>query len=77
MNHDTFIADVESALAAAGISAAKLCRTADIAQSTWHRWKVDGVTPRGKTRTSVVNALHRLGLGGEFPLATVDQDEAA
>jgi len=77
MNADSFIAEVENALAAAGVSAAKLCRSADIAQSTWHRWKLNGVTPRGKTRRSVVDALHRLGLGDQFPIHETNQDKAA
>jgi hypothetical protein len=77
MDQDTFIADVEAALSSAGISAARLCRVADIAQSTWHRWKLEGVTPRGKTRGRVVDALHSLGAGDRLPKSAEDMGEAA
>lgn len=62
MNNPTFVAEVEAQLALAGKSAARLCRRADIAQSTWHRWKMDGVTPRGATRDRVLQALREMGV---------------
>lgn len=38
MDHDIIIA-VEAALAAKGVSVARLCRQADVSQTTWHRLK--------------------------------------
>lgn len=62
MDHTNFISDVEAALAEAKISVATMCRRADLAQSTWHRWKLNGVAPRDSSRTRVLTALTGLGV---------------
>ena len=59
---DTFIADVEAALERDGVSAARLCRTADIAESTWHRCTREGVKLRPSTRNRIEGALKTLGI---------------
>ena len=51
---------LEAALSAAGVSVARLCRRADISQSTWHRWKVANMTPRGGTWNRLMAALAEL-----------------
>ena len=62
MDEPNFIPTVEAALSEAGISIASMCRRAEIAQSSWHRWKLNGVTPRESSRARVSAALESLGV---------------
>jgi hypothetical protein len=48
MDHRPDIAGLEERLSREGVSVARLCRRADIAQSTWHRWKKGESIPRPK-----------------------------
>jgi hypothetical protein len=47
-------------LALHGISVARLCRRADLAESTWHRWTKNGLLPRPKTWRRVTEAVDAL-----------------
>ena len=60
MDAQVAIADIERSLALARTSVSKLCRKADIAESTWHRWKLRGVHPRGSSWTRVKDALRQI-----------------
>lgn len=51
---------MEAALASKGISVAELCRQANIAETTWGRWKAKKVSPNYKTWGAVSAAYSRL-----------------
>ena len=51
---------VKQRLAQHGISVARLCRRADLAESTWHRWTVMGGVPRESSWNRVLEALEAL-----------------
>jgi hypothetical protein len=48
MDHRSDILVLEARLSREGVSVARLCRRAEIAQSTWHRWKTGESVPRPK-----------------------------
>ena len=54
------IESVRAELSARGISVARLCRRADIAESTWHRWTLGGVEPRSAKWQTLVKAMREL-----------------
>lgn len=72
MTQPSFITDVETALESGGFSVAAMCRRAEIAQSSWHRWKLQGVTPRNTSRARVLQAMASLGV----PLPIADEVSA-
>lgn len=52
--------EIESALRQRGKSVADLCREADIARSTWDRWKRGETAPNFKTWETVLAAARRI-----------------
>lgn len=54
------IPEVEATLAQHGISVAQFCREANIAETTWGRWKNERFLPSYRAARSVVEALERL-----------------
>lgn len=58
--HPNNIGDMEAALSARGIPVAELCRRAEIAQTTWGRWKGGKVSPTFKTWDTVSAVYHAL-----------------
>lgn len=60
MSHMPPIDEIEITLAAHKISVAQLCRTAEISQTTWHKWKKHGHRPRPASVRAVVAALREL-----------------
>lgn len=68
------IAVIEPALAARGISVAQVCRKADVAPTTWLRWK-SGTAARARNWDSIVLALKALAPGVEM-LAAPEREAA-
>ena len=58
------VAQMETALKKQGHSVAELCRRAEIAETTWQRWKKGpadgGYEPRGKTWRAALAAYDEL-----------------
>ena len=51
---------MEADLASRGISVAELCRQANVAETTWGRWKANKVSPNFKTWNAISEAYSRL-----------------
>ena len=60
MAHEIDIATAEERLRIAGKTVAELCRKADIAQSTWCRWKSRSNSPRRITAKAIRQALDQI-----------------
>lgn len=57
MIFDKEISDLEAQAATAGITITELCRRADVARSTWTRWKSGDTTPTGRILGRLYGAL--------------------
>lgn len=78
MAHEIDTDAIERELEGRGLSVARLCRAAGVAQSTWHRIKNDQRVPRESTRRVIISALERLRAEtGAAPAPHVPQQEAA
>lgn len=51
---------MELALSRQGISVAQLCRQADVAQTTWVRWKSQATSPSPKAWSKVITVFNLL-----------------
>lgn len=60
MNIPQRIAEMERQLKAAGSSVGALCERANIARSTWTRWKAGDVKPNWTTWEAVIAAADQL-----------------
>jgi hypothetical protein len=69
MNVEPKIAAIEPLLRAEGFSVSELCRTAEISQATWVRWK-QGKPARGSAWRRIAPALTRLGIAGAAEIAS-------
>lgn len=54
------IPEIEAALAANGVSVAQFCREAEIAETTWGRWKNDQFMPSYRAAVRVQAAIKRM-----------------
>lgn len=61
------VIDIEAALASHGVSVSRLCQRADVAFSTWHRWKKGERQPGRANWARVVVAFREL-----VPAATAE-----
>jgi len=56
LSADVSLPDIEAALAERRISISRLCDRADVAFSTWHRWRTQARVPQRSTWRRVVDA---------------------
>lgn len=55
--HPTNIPEMEEALRARGVPVAELCRRAQVAETTWGRWKNGSVSPTFKSWDAISEAF--------------------
>ena len=58
--HPDSIPEMEAKLASCGVSVSEMCRQADVAETTWGRWKRREVSPTFRRWDSVVDTFKRL-----------------
>lgn len=58
--HPSSIPEMERAILARGIPVAELCRRANVAETTWGRWKRGAVSPTFKSWDAVTEAYRAI-----------------
>lgn len=76
MERNAFIA-AEAVLATKGCSVARLCRRADISQSTWHRLRLGETTAARATTVGRLAVAFQEITGQPWPAAAATEAEAA